>query len=332
MFTTRYVGMLFVTVRLLARCVSGFQLELGLIRRPREARTLRTSVVCRLNRFLFSHSELSRGQHSPLEVLLPKDDYRTLHAAKTLNLHNGDTIRAGLISCDDHDGLMTDNAVIEWIPEGKVKKAEPLGNGDPPGSLRIRLESLEPPQESLAPSVSIILALPRPLQLGRMLPMIAQMGVDHLILTTAQKVPKEYFGSHLFKTPGLLTERLVEGLCQAGDVRLPKVRIVRNLSNFLNNQLEELFPSDTHARVIAHPERFQVTGQKRMRQISFPLTDARRIVVAVGPEGGWEEPEELNLFVKGYGFQQISMGQRVLRSDCAVISLLSLAHDTCSDS
>ena len=47
------------------------------------------------------------------------------------------------------------------------------------------------------------------------------------------------------------------------------------------------------------------------------------------PEGGWEEPYELDMF-KSRGFQQISLGTRVLRSDVAVVSLLALAHEACA--
>lgn len=47
------------------------------------------------------------------------------------------------------------------------------------------------------------------------------------------------------------------------------------------------------------------------------------------PEGGWEEPNELNLFEK-HGFQKVTLGTRVLRSDVAVVSLLALAHEICS--
>jgi RsmE family RNA methyltransferase len=297
---------------------------------PFSLRRYSRTVVCHLNRFLFSPEEINTDENIP-EVVLPKDDYRTIHASKVLGVRNGATIRAGLVSSEEHNGLMSDNAVIEWLPEGKVKKAEPLANGNPPGSLRIRLESLEPPQESMIPSVSLILALPRPLQLGRMLPMISQMGVDHLILTEARKVPKDYFGSHLFRKPEQLTERLVEGLCQAGDVKLPKVHVVRNLSNFLNNDLDKIFPAENYARVIAHPQRQTEEPPKRMREVSFPVGCPPRMVIAVGPEGGWEEPEELERFVDEHDFQQITMGSRVLRSDCAVVSLLSLAHDLCAD-
>jgi 16S rRNA (uracil1498-N3)-methyltransferase len=308
-------------------------------------RYIHSTSACQLNRFLFDPSEILNDDESspssaaPPKVLLPKDDYRTVHAAKTLGLKNGDTIRAGLVSCEEvekeeeaHNGLWTDEATIEWIPEGKVKKAEVLNNGNPPGSLSVQLHNLSAPNTTSDQIlVSLILALPRPLQLGRMLPMISQMGVDQLVLTQARKVPKDYFGSHMFRKPEVLRERLIEGLCQAGDVRLPKLHIVRNLPYFLDETIEELFPSDSYARVIAHPQRVTDTSEPlRMGNIEFPTTSPPRVVVAVGPEGGWEEPGELERFQE-LGFQQITLGTRTLRSDCAVVSLLSLAHEACHE-
>lgn len=292
------------------------------------------TTVCHLNRFLFDPSELSNETRS---VLLGKDDYRTIHAAKILGVCNGDTIRAGVVLDQKNPnqrlaGLKTDVASVEWIPEGKVKKTEILKNGDPPGSLLVRLEQLQPldsPSEAIP--VSLILALPRPLQLGRMLPMISQMGVDQLVLTGARKVPKDYFGSHLFRNPDVVRERLIEGLCQAGDVRLPNVHTARNLRKFFEDDLERLFPADEYARVLAHPQRPGQTGQPlRMGDVSFPSAaqGPPKIVVAVGPEGGWAEPEELDHF-ETLGFQQVTLGDRTLRSDCAVVSLLSLAHEVC---
>lgn len=290
---------------------------------------IRSSTARYLNRLLFSPDELDTpwvGTTVP-SVTLPRDDYRTVHASKILKLVNGASVRAGVVG-EDRQGLKTDSAVVEWLPEGNVKKAEPLNNGDPPGALRLHLSSLEPAPPSLNVSVSLILALPRPIQLARMLPMISQMGVDQLVLTDARKVPKDYFGSHLFRQPGRLTDKLVEGLCQAGDVHLPKLRIARHLNQFLEGDLDSLFPLETHARVIAHPQRPNEPTVPRLRQVVFPSGIPRRMVIAVGPEGGWEEPNELERFTNWH-FQKVTMGERTLRSDCAVISLLSLAHDVC---
>lgn len=306
-----------------------------------------------LNRFLFDAEDIITDEggdgaagdddnHNNRYVMLPKDDYRAIHAAKTLGLQNGDKVRAGIVlNHGPHPwpettrnielaGFLTDKASVAWIPEGKVKKAEPLRNGNPPGSLKIVLQGLKPSPALSAeePGVALILCLPRPLQLGRMLPMIAQMGVSELILSQARKVPKDYFGSHLFRKPEAMRERLVEGLCQAGDVRLPSVRVAKNLKQFLEEDLDEAFPSTEYARVIAHPRRAKENsvGAKRMRDVVFP-SRRRRLLMAVGPEGGWEEPEELDRMIDQHGFQHVTMGTRVLRSDCAVVSLLALAHD-----
>ena len=291
-------------------------------------RSIHKSFALYLNRFLFDVSEVNTDTDDKIPtVTLPIGDYRTVHAAKILGLHNGDRLRAGIVN-----GEVTDSATVTWIPEGKIKKAEPTKNGDPPGSLVVTLNCLETPvndNKSEDFHVSMILALPRPLALSRILPMIAQVGVDHLILSTAQKVPKDYFGSHLFRKPEELRKHLIEGLCQAGDVKLPKITIVKRLKPFLEDELDTIFPSETVARVIAHPFRQGQDTPTRMRDIQFPSQNNKNILIAVGPEGGWAEDYELDLF-KSKEFQQITLGSRTLRSDVAVVSLLSLAHDLCA--
>jgi len=321
-----------------------------------------------LNRILFDTSEIDKcdtssqsgGEESyPHEapmatITLPKDDYRTIHIAKILGLHNGDSLRAGTVmnpsdeERDEFAGLLTDDATITWLPEGKIKKAEPTKNGDPPGAVCISIP--QPPKTYLStqssdkslyddtPRVSLLLALPRPLQLSRILPMVSQLGVDQLILTNAMKVPKDYFGSHIFRNPQVLRGLLVEGLAQSGDVRLPKVHVTKRLKIFMEDELDELFPPDEVVRVIAHPERRDIDRRKigpaplRMTDIDFHESGKpRRLLVAVGPEGGWTEPYELDMFTSK-GFRQITLGTRVLRSDVAVVSLLSLAHEVCSKS
>lgn len=321
-----------------------------------QRRGFHNTVSCNLNRILFDVSEIdeqdniSKDGESLATVTFPKEDYRTIHIAKVLGLHNGDTIRAGSVRSPIEDnclaGLITDDATIQWLPEGKIKKAQPTKNGEPPGSLQISIP--HPPLTSLwnerntttstsdddidesdVPKVSLLLALPRPLQLGRILPMIAQLGVDQLILTNAKKVPKDYFGSHIFRKPNVLRSMLIEGLAQSGDVRLPHVTVTKRLKIFMEDELDDMFPPEDYTRVIAHPKR-KDESREELRMSDITLSgDAKRILVAVGPEGGWEEPYELEMF-KEKGFQQITLGTRVLRSDVAVVSLLALAHEVVS--
>jgi 16S rRNA (uracil1498-N3)-methyltransferase len=48
------------------------------------------------------------------------------------------------------------------------------------------------------------------------------------------------------------------------------------------------------------------------------------VVLAIGPEGGWND-FELGL-LEARGFQRISLGPRSLRTDTACIAMLSLVH------
>jgi RsmE family RNA methyltransferase len=50
-----------------------------------------------------------------------------------------------------------------------------------------------------------------------------------------------------------------------------------------------------------------------------------RILVAIGPEGGWNDFE--SALLAAHGFQSVSMGPRTLRTDTACVALLALVHE-----
>ena len=50
-----------------------------------------------------------------------------------------------------------------------------------------------------------------------------------------------------------------------------------------------------------------------------------RVLLAVGPEGGWND-FEIRLLTS-HGFHRVGMGARTLRTDTACIALLALVHD-----
>ncbi len=62
-------------------------------------------------------------------------------------------------------------------------------------------------------------------------------------------------------------------------------------------------------------------------QILDRSPERKKVLIAIGPDGGWEEPFELDL-LKEHGFRHIALpGTRVLRSEVAVSVLMGLAHD-----
>lgn len=263
-----------------------------------------------LNRLLFDAHELC-GR----ELRLRSDDRRAKHVREILRLEPGSPVRVGQIDggvCDEARVLGADGEVTIELPADAA-----LGTAAP-----------------AEPAVDLLLALPRPLQLERMLPVAAQLGIGTLILAHACKVPRDYWGSHLLRRDGgaaKLRAALVDGLAQAGDTRVPRVVEARHLRRFCERELDAVCPRAEVLRLVAHPQRDapaprlpSVREAVRLARQHAPC--AARVLVAMGPEGGWEEPDELELLA-AHGFAAVSLGPRVLRSDVAMVSLVTLAHD-----
>lgn len=183
--------------------------------------------------------------------------------------------------------------------------------------LSCKFEETVPPR----PAVGLLLALPRPKVMKRLWAQLAALGVDRIILTNAEKVERCYFDSHVLE-PDFYTARLIEGLQQAGDTRLPGVRIVRQLKPFLEDELDAVFPMPGN-RLLADPSGPRNIFQCLEKRVS------QRSCLAVGPEGGWT-PYELSLFT-AHGFQTFHAGSRILRSDTACVALISSLTLLCED-
>ncbi|MFA6173979.1 MAG: RsmE family RNA methyltransferase [Kiritimatiellales bacterium] len=164
------------------------------------------------------------------------------------------------------------------------------------------------------PAIDLLLALPRPKVMKRLWAQLAALGVGRIILTNAEKVERYYFDSHVLD-PDFYTGLLIDGLQQAGDTRLPKVQVVRELKPFLEDELDGIFPQ-AGTRLLADP-----SGARNIFQTLEKAGTANRLL-AVGSEGGWT-PYELEMF-SARGFRIFNAGPRILRTDTACIALLSL--------
>lgn len=64
------------------------------------------------------------------------------------------------------------------------------------------------------------------------------------------------------------------------------------------------------------------TGRESLTSISLPAGPESRILLAVGPEGGWEK-EELSEALR-HGFIPVTLGPRILRAETAALAALSV--------
>ncbi len=164
-------------------------------------------------------------------------------------------------------------------------------------SLSLNL-SASPPADL---GLHLVLALPRPKVLGRLLRDVACLGVKQITLMNAARVERSYWQNHRL-APAYVREQLLLGLEQAKDTLLPRVAIARGFRPFVEDQL-------SHAagrRLLLHPS----LGAPRLT----PLPDYATLVV--GPEGGFI-PFELAL-LEASGFIPVSLGPRILRVETVV--------------
>ena len=270
-----------------------------------------TPVVC-LNRLLLEESECRiMKPENKLVPDLDAADPRAVHVRKVLRAENGQTVRAGVL-----DRGRSDAVTVRWVGAAGGKDS----------ALRLNLgaadELLRTAPESERPRVDLLLCMPRPLQFSRLLPMISSLGVSTLWVTEAAKTPKAFFSSHLLRKDkeDELRAALVEGVTQAGDTVVPRVRVRRDMRRLVEEELEGY----AH-KLLCHPARNGSTPT--ISSVLRDIDGQGRVLLAVGPEGGWEEPRELEL-LQGCGFRQVTLGRRTLRTDVAVASLLAVAHES----
>lgn len=238
---------------------------------------------------------------------------RAAHVREVLRAAAGDTIRVGQL-----DGPLGVGTVKSLSAEEVV--------------LACAWETAIPPR----PAVDLLLAVPRPKVLKRLWAQLAALGVGRIALVNAARVERFYFDSHVIQ-PDFYRPLLIEGLQQARDTRVPEVSVHRAFRPFVEDELDGLFGPG--ARLVAHPwtegrldppsQGFRLrpraaAGQAGVASGWTTGQKSARVLLAVGPEGGWV-PFELDL-LQARGFRPVGLGPRTLRTDTACVALLAMVH------
>lgn len=284
-----------------------------------------------LNRIMVNENEIALQSDGQSYCHLSPEDSRSVHIRQILKLNPGDNVRVGIVNKGlvDKATLISDSQNVESNSTIKIGSFTDLVTTSPP-------------------VVDLILATPRPARLVYLLPVIACLGVSNICLVGASKVEKMYFseslfpgtiifhlfsGSHLFSSPDELNSYFMEGLAQSAvDYHLPQLSVFKSFHHFLKHNLEKTFDLKNAHCLIAHPSKLEGldTGLSEvLTRLHASAIDDKgavknqkksRIIIAIGPEGGWEE-EEVQAF-EGKGFSRVSLGRRILRTDIAVSCLV----------
>lgn len=234
-----------------------------------------------MNRILFSKEEICDG-------IATVSDARAEHIIRVLHGEVGQVLKTGEIN-------------------GLLGTGEIVGIDMTDAKVSVRVDHQE---ESLQPWADLILAPPRPRVMKRLLPQLATLGVGRIVLVGANKVEKDFWGATLLKKEQY-TPLFIDGLMQAGTTIMPELMVRRNFRKFLEQELSSLFP--TANKIVAHPAKEALLATRS--------SSTGRLLLAVGPEGGWTD-SEVELLKKN-SFSLCSLGPRILKTETAVISLLA---------
>ncbi|BCD85195.1 ribosomal RNA small subunit methyltransferase E [Pseudomonas solani] len=210
---------------------------------------------------------------------------RLKHLHEVHRAEAGDSLRVGLLG-----GAMGEGRLLSL----EADRAE----------LQFSLEQAPPAKLPL----TLLLALPRPKMLRRVLQTVAAMGVPRLVLLNSYRVEKSFWQTP-FLEPDAIREQLILGLEQARDTVLPEVVIEKRFKPFVEDRLPAITANTLG--LVGHPGPWPACP----RAVEGPIT------LAIGPEGGWI-PYEVEKLQEA-GLDPVQLGERILRVETAVTALLA---------
>lgn len=206
------------------------------------------------------------------------------HIRKVHKAVKGQSLRVGL-----ENGKMGLGTIRSMDEESILLEVE--WTEDPPSPSQIRL----------------ILAMPRPKALKRIIQDITTLGIKDVHIIKTWRVEKSYWSSPSL-SPESLKEQMRLGLEQGRDTIFPTITVHPYFKPFV----EDLLPgiSEGSLKLVAHPK----TEDFAPRHVKGPIT------LIIGPEGGFIE-YEIQKF-EDLGFQIVSLGDRIMRVETAIPILI----------
>ena len=246
-----------------------------------------------MNLILFERDEIGHP--------LARRDKRAHHIIEVLRCKVGDYLRVGIIN--GAQGLAEITAIEQQSLtiriEGTLATQQVAGN-----------ETAS--QELLA--IDMLIGLPRPPVVRRLLRDLTTIGVARIILYGAKRSEKSYYNSHHIQPPAIRAA-LLEGASQGGVTVLPQVYIYHHIEEFLTAKAVKLEISDKILLLTTHEA--SIVGSTPVNFISYLMAhhvqQRRRLLIAVGPERGWGFSELQRLTASS--FCPVELGRRTLRTE-----------------
>ncbi len=213
-------------------------------------------------------------------------DRRFLQLRDIIGLESGKRFRAGVV------GGRTGMAQVVSFSETEAVLDVELFQDPPPGNR-----------------ITLVCALPRPQTFHKVLHCAITMGVKKIYFIHARKVEKSYWDASVLE-PQAVDKEIRLALEQCGDTIYPSIEYRQRFKPFVEDELPLLVKAADYS-CFGHPRAVE----------KLPSRAGERVVLVVGPEGGFNEFE--NGLLASVGVTPVTLGDRVLRTEFAVAALLA---------
>ena len=230
-----------------------------------------------------------------------------------LLLNETDFFAPGLVKLSDRRflqlrdviGLAAEKSFRAGVVGGQVGTAQVVEFDADSVTLSVALEQEPPPDNG----ITLVCALPRPQTFHKVLHCALTMGVKTIYFIHSRKVEKSYWDASVL-APEAVDKEIRLALEQCGDTIYPQIEYRKRFKPFVEDELPQLI-QEVDGAFFGHP---RATAK-------VPSLPGKRLVLVVGPEGGFNEFE--NNLLASVGVTPVTLGSRVLRTEFALAALLA---------
>lgn len=214
------------------------------------------------------------------------------HMVRVLRLATGDAVELADEKGVVHQGLINQVAK-EWVA--------------------VKISSVIPASEkaSTTPKITICQALPKGEKVDLILQKGTELGASDFWLFGGRRSVARIRDNQQSSKLERWNRITKEAARQCGRSDIPAV-------SWRSGAVETAGDSDHELRLILWEDERERTLKETVRGVARPAS----VIVAIGPEGGFD-PVEVHNFSQ-HGFQPVSLGSRILRSETASIAILAI--------
>jgi 16S rRNA (uracil1498-N3)-methyltransferase len=237
------------------------------------------------------HSIIERSKIKDDRALITGSEAR--HVGRVLRLEVGDTIK------------LIDEMGWEYRGEITDKKTQ---------AIEVRILERYPPRKEFPINVVLGQALPKARKMDYIVQKATELGVDSIIPFFSTRTVPELDRNRQGKKGERWEKIVFEATKQCGRTVIPQVKKIVTFEEVIKKG------DDKSLKIIL----WEDEKNNRLHNVLENLQQFKKIIILVGPEGGFTEKEVDE--ARDHGFLSVGLGNSILRTETVGIYLLSVLH------